>query len=150
MTSDRSPPWRLADGGSLIAYCGQSILPAAIAHLHTHLRYWWTLALTHNHGSQMLPGKNVSVGWKPLLWYVKDHRATSTMMPDRIAGSEPRKTIPTGDDGSWAQGVDELAPIISALTAPGDLIVDPFAGSGTTGLAAMRFRRRFIGAEINR
>ena len=138
----------LTDGGSLIAYCGQSILPGAIGQLHLHLRYWWTLALVHNYGSQMLPGKNVSIGWKPLLWYVNGHRATSTMMPDRIAGSAPRKGLDTGDTGDWAQGVAELEPIISALTAPGDLIVDPFAGSGTTGVAAMRFGRRFIGATL--
>jgi hypothetical protein len=138
----------LKDGGSLVAYCGQSVMPTAITHLHQHLRYWWTLALTHSFGTQHLPGKNVSVGWKPLLWYVKDRRATSTMLPDRIAGSSPRKGIDTGDDGTWAQGVEEMESVISALTAPGDLIVDPFAGSGSTGVAALRFGRRFIGAEI--
>jgi adenine specific DNA methylase Mod len=70
------------------------------------------------------------------------------MVPDRIAGSPPRKTIETGDDGTWAQGVEELEPIISMLTNPGDLILDPFAGSGTTGIAALRFGRRFIGATL--
>lgn len=139
----------LVDGGSLIAYCGQSILPDALARLRPHLRYWWTLALSHSAGSQMLPGKFVSVGWKPLIWFVRDHRMNNAMVPDRINGSPPRKGQDVGDDGTWAQGVDELEPIISALTAPGDLIVDPFAGSGTTGLAAMRFGRRFIGAEIS-
>ena len=138
----------LAEGGSVVAYCGQSILPAALHHLSDHLRYWWTLALTHNFGSQNIPGKNVTVGWKPLVWFVRKHRATQVMMPDRFAGSSPRKTLPTGDTDDWAQGVDELAPIISALTAPGDLIVDPFAGSGSTGVAALRYGRRFVGATL--
>lgn len=139
----------LIDGGSLVAYCGQSHLIESAAYLGlSGLRYWWTIALTHGHGSQMMPGKNVSIGWKPLLWYVLDRRATTVMMPDRIDGTAPRKTVPTGDTDDWAQGVEELEPIISALTAPGDLIVDPFAGSGTTGVAAMRFGRRFIGAEL--
>ena len=138
----------LVDGGSLVAYCGQSILPQAIERLSEHLRYWWTLALLNSAGSQMIPGKFVSAGWKPLLWYVKDHRLNRAMVPDRINGSPPRKTTPTGDDGTWAQGVKELESIISALTAPGDLIVDPFAGSGTTGVAATRFGRRFLGATL--
>ena len=138
----------LAEGGSVVAYCGQSILPAALHHLSAHLRYWWTLALTHNFGSQNIPGKNVTVGWKPMVWFVRKHRATQVMMPDRFAGSSPRKTLPAGDTGDWAQGVDELAPIISALTAPGDLIVDPFAGSGSTGVAALRYGRRFVGATL--
>ena len=137
----------LMDGGSLVAYCGHAHIIDAGVRLAAHLRYWWTLALIHGQ-SQMIPGKWVSAGWKPLLWFVRDHRAGRAMLADTLQGSPPRKTVPTGDDGAWAQGVAELAPIISALTAPGDLIVDPFAGSGTVGLAAHRFGRRFIGAEI--
>ena len=40
-----------------------------------------------------------------------------------------------------------LSRIISACTRPGDLVVDPFAGSGTTGVAAAALARRFIGIE---
>ena len=137
----------LAEGGSLISYCGQAILPDAVVSLRQHLRYWWTIALVHGQ-SQMLPGKFVSVGWKPLLWFVRGHRGTSAMLADHVSGGQPRKTLPTGDDGSWAQAVEPLEPIISALTNPGDLIVDPFAGSGTTGIAATRFGRRWIGADL--
>jgi 16S rRNA G966 N2-methylase RsmD len=145
---ERAAGW-LPPGGSLIAYCGQSILPDVLTRLGVHLRYWWTIAMLHHHGADMIPGKWVSAGWKPLVWYVNTHRAGKTMLPDRIDGTGGRKTVPTGDTGDWAQGVAELAPIVSALTAPGDLIVDPFAGSGSVGLAALRFGRRFIGAEMN-
>jgi DNA modification methylase len=31
----------------------------------------------------------------------------------------------------------------------GDLVLDPFAGSGTTGVAAVRAGRRFLGVEMN-
>jgi hypothetical protein len=71
------------------------------------------------------------------------------MLADRIGGTGARKTVPAGDTDDWAQGVEEVAPIISALTAPGDLIVDPFTGSGGFGIAALRYGRRFIGAEAN-
>jgi DNA modification methylase len=37
--------------------------------------------------------------------------------------------------------------LILLFTDPGDLILDPFAGSGTTGVAAIRLGRRFIGWE---
>lgn len=39
--------------------------------------------------------------------------------------------------------------IEQAGTKPGDLILDPYAGSGTTGVACVRTGRRFIGIEID-
>ncbi len=38
--------------------------------------------------------------------------------------------------------------LIKALTEPGALVLDPFMGSGTTGVAALIEGRRFIGAEL--
>jgi hypothetical protein len=43
--------------------------------------------------------------------------------------------------------LDLMEAIIRDFTDPGDLIVDPFCGSGTTGVAAKRLGRRFIGWE---
>jgi site-specific DNA-methyltransferase (adenine-specific) len=43
-----------------------------------------------------------------------------------------------------------LERILLASTDEGDLVLDPFAGSGTTGIAATRLRRLFVGIEIER
>ncbi|MEQ1618379.1 MAG: DNA methyltransferase [Gemmatimonas sp.] len=40
--------------------------------------------------------------------------------------------------------------IIEAVTKPGDVILDPYMGSGTTGIAALQSGRKFIGIEIER
>lgn len=40
-----------------------------------------------------------------------------------------------------------MESLIRDFTDPGDLILDPFAGSGTTGVAALRNGRRFLGFE---
>jgi site-specific DNA-methyltransferase (adenine-specific) len=37
--------------------------------------------------------------------------------------------------------------LISLIAAPGDLVLDPFAGSGTTGIAAVKQGCRFVGIE---
>jgi len=43
--------------------------------------------------------------------------------------------------------IDLMERLVRLFTDPGDLILDPFAGSGTTGVAAIRLGRRFIGWE---
>jgi site-specific DNA-methyltransferase (adenine-specific) len=45
--------------------------------------------------------------------------------------------------------VELLERIILATTNPDDLIIDPFVGSGTTGIAAVRTGRKFIGIDSN-
>lgn len=43
--------------------------------------------------------------------------------------------------------VDLIVRCIKASTNPGDIVLDPFMGSGTTGVAALRMGRRFIGFD---
>ena len=45
--------------------------------------------------------------------------------------------------------LDLLERIILAASNKGDIILDPFMGSGTTGIAALRHGREFIGIELD-
>ena len=40
-----------------------------------------------------------------------------------------------------------MEAILRDYTEPGDLVMDRFAGGGTTGVAAIRLGRRFVGYE---
>lgn len=42
-----------------------------------------------------------------------------------------------------------LEPLIEAFTKPGHLVLDPFAGSGSTCVAAQRTGRHYIGIELD-
>ena len=42
-----------------------------------------------------------------------------------------------------------VEPCIELATRPGDLVLDPFVGSGTTALVAVKSCRRVIGIELN-
>jgi modification methylase len=63
------------------------------------------------------------------------------------SGSERVK----GDDGSKAHPTQKpealLYRILLACTKPGDVVLDPFFGTGTTGAVARRLGRRWIGIE---
>ncbi len=134
----------LQEGGSLLLYAGQSHLPEVMERVGRHLRYWWTLALVHRHGGQTLHGKDVWISWKPILWYTKGGRGTPNIVRDVVGGDAPEKGV-----HPWAQGVEEARRLIRELTLPGDLVVDPMAGSGAFLLAAYLEGRRAIGWEVD-
>jgi len=46
------------------------------------------------------------------------------------------------------KAVETLSPLIEAFTDPGDVVLDPFAGSGSTLAAAALLRRKYIGIEL--
>ncbi len=42
-----------------------------------------------------------------------------------------------------------IEPCILAGSRPGDIVLDPFAGAGTTAMVARQHGRRFVGVELN-
>jgi adenine-specific DNA-methyltransferase len=69
----------------------------------------------------------------------------------------PEKPVPDVLDWTYTsnklhptqKSVHVLQPLIEAFTQPGDLVLDPFAGSGSTCVAALYLGRRTIGIEID-
>jgi modification methylase len=60
---------------------------------------------------------------------------------ERLKGRDGKKLHPT----QKPEGL--LARVILSASRPDDLVLDPFAGTGTTGAVARRLGRRFIGVE---
>ncbi|MEH3091068.1 MAG: site-specific DNA-methyltransferase [Agrobacterium cavarae] len=60
---------------------------------------------------------------------------------ERLKGDDGKKIHPTQKPEAL------LARIIMASTKPGDVVLDPFFGSGTTGAVAKRLGRHFVGIE---
>jgi modification methylase len=60
---------------------------------------------------------------------------------ERLKGEDGRKVHPTQKPEAL------LARVLLASTSPGDVVLDPFFGTGTTGAVAKRLGRRFIGLE---
>ncbi|MDQ1197832.1 site-specific DNA-methyltransferase [Agrobacterium sp. SORGH_AS 787] len=60
---------------------------------------------------------------------------------ERLKGDDGKKIHPTQKPEAL------LARVIMASTKPGDVVLDPFFGSGTTGAVAKRLGRHFVGIE---
>ena len=76
----------------------------------------------------------------------------------RLAGDKQMKSVWTIKPPSRAEKVFGKHPtqkplallerIIAASSDENDMVLDPFSGSGTTGIAAARLHRKYIGIEI--
>lgn len=55
---------------------------------------------------------------------------------------------PPASDHPTPKPVDLMARMIRNSSDQGDIILDPFMGSGATGVAALKMGRRFIGIEL--
>ena len=60
---------------------------------------------------------------------------------ERLKDADGRKLHPTQKPEAL------LARVLLSASRPGDVVLDPFFGSGTTGAVAKRLRRHFIGIE---
>ena len=132
--------------GVLLAYSGQLHLPQVIAMLTKHLRWWWMCAIQHTGASGYIiaGGRRIMNQWKPLLILTPYNAPPlSTQFHDFIEGGGRQKEL-----HNWEQSTDEAVRILQMFGQPNALVVDPFAGSGSFGRAALQTGMRFIGAEI--
>ena len=61
----------------------------------------------------------------------------------------PFWSMPENTDHPTQKPEKLVAKVVLASSNPGDLVLDPFAGSGTTPVVAKKLGRRFVGIEID-
>ena len=86
--------------------------------------------------------------WQPILAYGKDPYLQDRMgrRPDTLF---QRMTDKDNNNHPCAKPDNVMRWIIERTTREDDLILDPFMGSGTTGVACVQTGRKFIGIEID-
>jgi ParB-like chromosome segregation protein Spo0J len=134
----------LKEGGSLICYAPNCYLPEILKVMGKHLTYNWMISIqyTGRHSSNI--GRSINLCWMPMVWFVKGKRI------DRIFVNDSLHRPPEKNLHEWQKSVAEAEYYIGHLTKPGDTVLDPLLGTGTTGEAAIKLGRKFIGIEINK
>ena len=90
---------------------------------------------------------NVGYRYEPLIWVAGKE---ATVKRGDIFESFPIafKAQAENEGHETQKPTELLKEIVRDFTNKGDLILDPFMGSGTTGVACAKLGRRFIGIEI--
>jgi len=136
----------LVPGGSAIVMCGLAYLPEILDGLRRGgLTYWWTAAYVTPNANSQEHQRRIHGHWKALVHFTKGAYARGWIRDVITAGP---------DDGDkalhhWGQSVQGFTAIVENFTRPGDRILDPAMGSGTTGVAAVRLGRYFIGVDVD-
>lgn len=131
--------------GTLVLMFGQLLQYELKPLLDTQLRHRWTCCylLPGPHGKHW-PAR-ISFAWKPVLVYTRhDAPKPEFLTSDVFASDAPDKA-----HHDWGQSESGLARLVDAFSQPGDLVVDPFLGGGTTAVACLELGRRFIGCDID-
>ena len=132
----------LKEDGFCIAYSGQYNLPEVIARMSEHLTYVWTFCLYHVGKKQLVNGVNIMCGWKPVLVFSRGRKKMRYSAYDVLISEASEK-----HSHEWQQSESGVAGLIEIFTEPGQLVVDPFAGSGTFPKVAHDMGRNAIGAQ---
>jgi site-specific DNA-methyltransferase (adenine-specific) len=134
----------LVPGGSLLVMVGQSYLPEVLAALAQHLRYHWTIAyLTPGGQAVQVWHRKVNAFWKPVLWFVKGEYAGDWV-------GDVARSAPNDNDKQhhrWGQSESGMLSLMDKYLKPGDVVLDPMMGAGTTGLAALVLGCSFVGID---
>lgn len=141
--AERSNDW-LKPGGIIVAMSGQAYLNQVYSLLDQHLEYYWT-ACYHTPGQPTpLRHVNVNTTWKPLLIYKrKGDKFKGKIFGDFMASDGNDKSM-----HKWGQSISGMNEVLKRFALPGQTVLDPFLGAGTTGVAAIKHGCIFYGCDI--
>jgi DNA methylase len=105
---------------------------------------WIFCALMTCGESAQIFDRHIIPKWKPVLWYTKGGCDHLPWCGDLIDADANDKRF-----HRWGQSVGQMEWLVRLATVPGQIILDPFCGGGTTGVAALQLQRMFIGVDID-
>ena len=147
-----APAWRSRDGASQLFCADQQTLLACLPAESVDCIWTDPPYFLSNDGYTCVAGKRRKVNKGPDR-YVFNYDAMKTANDGRQMKNVWRFPAPGALEKQHGRHPTQkpLALIercLEASTLPGQRVLDPFAGSGSTGVAALRLGREFIGCEL--
>jgi len=140
----------LKPSGVLVVMAAHLYLYEYMTLLNQHLRYRWICVYHMGDTKARVSAAKIAASWKPLLVYVRhDAENLRFVCSDYFSAAHNTADGVQKELHHWQQSLDGFTEIVQRFTEPGDLVVDPFLGSGTTALACLQLGRRFIGCDID-
>jgi DNA modification methylase len=124
----------------------RTIIVGGVRNLHLYPQPTWTLAWCYGGAGRGAWGFS---HWKPILAYGVDPDLRARILrPDVIRGTTAAST--DANEHPSPKPLSFMRKLINHVApSPADVILDPFMGSGTTGVAAIQLGHKFIGIEMN-
>lgn len=134
----------LKPGGFVLAMCGGMDLYENMRLMAGHLTWFWNYEVFMSHVSTVIWPKRTVARNKPIISFSK-------------GSGMPRCNVLSGLHGGgndkqyhhWGQDVESARYYIDCFSRPGDLVLDPFVGGGTTLIACDLIGRRYIGSDVD-
>jgi 16S rRNA G966 N2-methylase RsmD len=136
----------LEPGGVLVARSGHLFLPDVLELLGEHLQYGWVYVETLPGSNVRFIGRQIAVHYMPWVAFSNGPWPSGRIEwhPDVLAESRRSKGRYV-----WEQAPSVAAELTATLAPAGSTVVDPFAGSGSYGEAALGVGCRWVGCELD-
>jgi site-specific DNA-methyltransferase (adenine-specific) len=135
----------LKPGRLCVVYCGKHMLSEYFERLGEHLEYMWTAAVFLPGRHNLFHRKKIFGRWRPVAMFSAGPYEARIPIVDALwAEGSGAKDL---SDHPWQQAAEPFEKIVGMVTLPGELVVDPFLGSGTTALVSLASGRRVIGTD---
>jgi site-specific DNA-methyltransferase (adenine-specific) len=137
----------LKPGRVLVALTGQRRLAKVIGALTEHLTWLWLGMIPRSGAASPVSvrGLRIDSRFIPVVVLSAGRYEPRAYFLDVVKSDAKEKGLKA--EHPWEQPVGPFLKLAETFSKPGELVLDPLCGTGTTGVAALQLGRRFLGVD---